>query len=433
MILAANKFVRPNGTTYGTSSGADWSNAYSGFSGISWGSVSAGDTVWIAGGTYTQNLNPTSGKKGTAGNTINVRRARADSSVCTSAAGWSSGFDATITQSNVGINLNDNDYFLISGATTASGGAIGWVLSCPSFTGEDYASTYTDSNNSQLEWIKFQGPGHVNYTGDSRGVSLSAAGTASDLTFSHIWIDKFTSAIFINGPDNITFDYLEMTDCSALNSASWHPNGIWASGCSGLTVSHSYFHTGTEGFGCGEGIFAEQSGGNSNWTIHNTVFAHLSATGLKPIQITSAVSGLHVINCTGYDLGTGLVYINGGSLSSSEVRNCLVPNGSIDGSGATLANNITANVACFTDAANDDFTILATTGGNFPRNAGATLASTYEIDRSGNTHGADGTWDVGAYEYAAGGGGTSGGTTGGGASYKVQISGKVTVTGNVAQ
>jgi hypothetical protein len=425
-LQAANFFVRPNGGTYGAENGTDWSNAYDGFSDITWASVAAGDTVWIAGGTYTQNLTPTSGKKGTSGNEINIRRARADSSVCTSATGWSSGFDATVTMSNVGIELSDNDFMVISGATTASGGAIGWILNCPSFTGEDYASTYNNTSNSRLEWIKFTGPGHVNYTGDSRAISLSAAGTASDLTFSHIWIDKFTSAIFINGPDNITFDYLEMTDCSALNSASWHPNGIWSSGCSGLTVSHSYFHTGSEGFGCGEGIFAEQSGGNANWTIHNTVFAHLNSTGLKPIQITSALSGLKVYNCTGYDLLTDLVYINGGSLSSSEVKNCLVPNGSIGGSGATAANNITANVSCFTDAANNDFTIISSTGGNFPRNAGTALASTYEIDRAGNTHGADGTWDVGAYEYTSGGGGTTGG---GGSGSSLTIGGSITIGG----
>src|SRR4029077_9352772 len=84
----------------------------------------------------------------------------------------------------------------------------------------------------------------------------------------------------------------------------------------------------------------------------------------------------------------------------SQIKNVLFPNGTIGGTGATLSNNISANVNCFVDAANDDFNIVSTTGGNFPRNAGTALATTYQVDRNGNIHGADGTWDVGAYEYA---------------------------------
>src|SRR5437763_886648 len=51
---AANWFVRPNGATYGSGNGSSWTNAWSGFSSIAWGSVACGDTIWIAGGTYTQ-------------------------------------------------------------------------------------------------------------------------------------------------------------------------------------------------------------------------------------------------------------------------------------------------------------------------------------------------------------------------------------------
>jgi len=44
---AANWYVMPNGGSYGSQNGKDWNNAYNGFSGISWASVSCGDTIWL--------------------------------------------------------------------------------------------------------------------------------------------------------------------------------------------------------------------------------------------------------------------------------------------------------------------------------------------------------------------------------------------------
>lgn len=395
---AANWYVRPSG---GSGAGTSWTAAWNGFNGINWASVAAGDTVWVAGGSYTTDLSPSSGKKGTSGNVIAVRRARSDSTACTGAAGWTTGFDSTITQTNAGIGLGDNDFFLVSGATTASGGAIGWDINCPAFTGEQYASTYFNTNNSSLEWIEFEGPGNVNYTGDSRAISLSAAGNASDLLFSHIKIHKFTTAIFINLVNNMTFDYLDMSDCSAANSASWHPNGIWVKDCNGLTVTRSWFHRGLQGFGVGEGIMTQQQGSVSNLTVANTVFSKLNSTGQKAIQLAGPTSNVLVYNCTFYDIGAPpAVYVNGGTMTgTSAVRNCLVPNGSVGGAG-TLSNNITANVNCFVNAAGDDFNIVGTIAPNFPRDAGVTLPAAYQVDRNGNIHGADGTWDVGAYEFA---------------------------------
>ena len=77
-VQAANWYVRPNGGIYGSENGIDWSNAYDGFSDIAWTSVSCGDTIWVAGGNYTQSLNLQ--KKCTSGSRLYIRRARADSS-----------------------------------------------------------------------------------------------------------------------------------------------------------------------------------------------------------------------------------------------------------------------------------------------------------------------------------------------------------------
>jgi len=73
-VEAANWYVRPNGSTYGSANGTSWTNAWSGWSGIIWASVNAGDTIWVAGGTYTQQLIP---NKGGTSDTARVTIARA--------------------------------------------------------------------------------------------------------------------------------------------------------------------------------------------------------------------------------------------------------------------------------------------------------------------------------------------------------------------
>lgn len=419
--MATNWYVRPNGSTYGTSAGTSWTNAWSGFTGISWASLSAGDTVWIAGGTYTQTMQPA--KSGGVGNPITLARARSDAAACTGATGWSSAFDVDVVQSNQQLSFDNFSNITIDGSTTASGGTWGWHLANPAFTGEDYDSTYFNSQNIIVRYVWMEGPGHVNYTGDSRGVSLSAAGTASNILFDHLKISKTTTAVFINGVSNVTFDHLDMSDCSALNSASWHPNGIWAAGATNLTVKNSYFHTGTEGFGVGEGIFAEQSGGNANWVIYGNIFSKLNATGQKAVQLTSAVNGLLFYNNTCDDTGVPCLYINGGSCTGTSAnKNNLLLTSSLDTCG-TAGNNTTAgSSAVFVDRTNNNYHIVSTTGAGFPRNAGVNLGSPYNVDPDGISRGADGTWDTGAYEFASGVPATSTGLSGG-----VSISGGVTL------
>src|SRR5208337_5568291 len=86
---AANWYVRPGGA--GSKTGADWNNAWD-VGSIGWSSVSGGDTVWLAGGTYTSQVHPTSSGRST-NNPIYVRRVQAADSVPVAAAGWNTSFD----------------------------------------------------------------------------------------------------------------------------------------------------------------------------------------------------------------------------------------------------------------------------------------------------------------------------------------------------
>jgi hypothetical protein len=335
---------------------------------------------------------------------LKIKRARSDTVKCTAASGWSAAFDSLVTITNQSLAINTQDWITFSGATTQTGGTWGILFDCPAFTGEDYGSIYPNSHNIQLRWVQFQGAGHVTYIGDSRGISLSAAGTASDITFFSVKINKFTTAVFINGPDNITFDRLDMSDCSALNSASWHPNGIWSSGCTNLTVKNSRFYKGTDGFGCGEGIFSEQGGGNSDWLIYGNRFVDLDNTGEKAIEITSATPNLFVYNNTFVNVIGGTITLSdipsstGGMQKNNFLYNTNLQTGL---SGMTSSNNVTAtDTTRFTNYATRDLHIVSTIGAGYARDAGVALGSPYDIDPDLVTRGVDGTWDCGAYEYA---------------------------------
>jgi hypothetical protein len=89
----------------------------------------------------------------------------------------------------------------------------------------------------------------------------------------------------------------------------------------------------------------------------------------------------------------------------------------------TVANNVDAVSNPFVDYANRDFRLASAV-------AGASVASPYSTDYSGNTRGSDGVTDVGAFEYDSGGGGTSGGGSG---DQRVTINGNVTFNGNITK
>src|SRR5262245_55844279 len=73
--------------------GADWAHAWTMADlNSSWGSVSGGDTVWLAGGTdYTTALQPA--VRGSSGNYVYIKRIMAsDTGNTTGVSGWNAGF-----------------------------------------------------------------------------------------------------------------------------------------------------------------------------------------------------------------------------------------------------------------------------------------------------------------------------------------------------
>ena len=137
-----------------------------------------------------------------------------------------------------------------------------------------------------------------------------------------------------------------------------------------------------------------------------------------------------IYNCVAYNFNriafttSSASYSNGygfritNAVSGSELKNCISTNNNAqdfnlhanvtkdyncsEDSTAAGSNSITGQVATdlFTDPANNDFSLKA---GSNAIDDGVDLSATFTTDFSGATHGSSGTWEMGAYDFAAGG------------------------------
>jgi hypothetical protein len=403
----ANWYVRPNGGSYGSENGTDWNNAFDGFSDIAWGSISPGDTIWVAGGTYTQSLQ--TGASGSSENPIAIRRARSDASACTSASGWSAGFDSTITHDSAEIALNSFNWLVISGATTASGGAIGWHITWAGDfegAGVSYVGASTASNII-IEWIEMEGPGNVTYTGDGRGIDATPFSSATNFTVRHCKIHGWESAMYFSGITGVIVEHCEAYDIRAVNSATFHPNLAFILASNGIIFRYNYFH----GY-IGEGLFWTNNDDDAqDAQVIGNIFSGTSIGGTSTkclqVDLLGTMTGMLVHNNTFddcYNIIAGDAVFSGCIARNNIVSRNQSGGGNPFGSFTNSNTLVTTDSGVFVNRAGGDFHIVSTIGAGFARNAGTNLAGNFTLDFDGNTYGEDGTWDIGAYEYTDGGG-----------------------------
>lgn len=401
-----NWYVRQNGGSYGNQNGTDWINAFNGFLGINWNSISCGDTIWIAGGNYTDSLQPS--KVCTNESRLYIRRARIDAPECTETNGWNPIYAANINHTG-GIRLfASNKYITFSGRTSTNGGNNGWYINFSGVTtgGNGIVFGHGDIHNDYLtfEYMDLQGPGPIYYTQDGRAIDgTPSLNIITGNIFSHMKIWNWESAIYNVGMSFSLYEYLDVSDIGTTNW-EFHPNGIIAWGSDNVIIRWSKWHTGANNYGVGEGIFIEQSGGCDNWKIYGNIFYNQKHTG-KNIEITANIIGMKIWNNTFYNNNFDPISFGPGIScgTGSEFKNNLSIMSGSSSCGITT-NNIQLNSPNpFVNSDNEDFHIVDTIGDNYPRNAGIDLSTHFITDMDGNAFGGDGTWDIGAFGYVSNG------------------------------
>lgn len=395
----ANWYVRPNGGSYGAENGTDWTNAFDGFSDIT--GLSAGDTVWIAGGTYTQSLTPAT--SGSSGNPIAYRRARSDAAACTGAAGWNVAFDAEIVHDAAEIALNSVDWLIFSGATTSAGGTHGWHIDW-SGTFEGAGLSYvgaSTASNIVVEWIDMEGPGFVTYTGDGRGVDATPFSAATNLTIRHCKIHGWESAMYFSGITGVIVEYCECYDIRAVNSATFHPNLAFILASNGIIFRYNIFH----GY-IGEGLFWTNNDDDAqDAEVYGNIFydTELGGSSTKCIQVDllGTMSNMIVMNNT-FDNCYNII-AGDATFSSCQARNNIVSRNLTGGTpfgSFTSSNNLsTTDAAVFVNRAAADYNIPDDIGAGFARDAGTDLSAFFTEDMNGNPFDENGAWDIGALAF----------------------------------
>ena len=140
-----------------------------------------------------------------------------------------------------------------------------------------------------------------------------------------------------------------------------------------------------------------------NWKVYNNAIVNLQ--GLGAGLAIDYGSGNVAKNNIFYNNNVNIIQFN----STSHDYNLFEDNYRTDGCdppcdldpglAASETNGIHGSADPFVDWENDDFDL---TSGTDARDNGTDLGTSYDEDAYGNTRGADGYWDIGAYEYVSG-------------------------------
>ena len=415
ICFAGDWYVRKGAT--GSNNGTNWTDAWNEMNQINWDSVAAGDTIWLAGGTYTSVL--AIGKSGTSQNRIYVKRVLSTDTVPTSAPGWNASYDSqVIINTDQGIywgTTNVGSYVTIDGQVDSG------IRSITPGTSWDSSSVRITAANTgvTLQYIDMAGPagsGLYTFANDCKVLSFYNA-SPTKLIVSQSMLHGCVDQVMLLGiGDGFIFEYNKLYDNNAQNSETYHPGTVASRACFGTMVYryNEHYNWSTEGIMLG----ANSGDTCCTWKVYGNIW-HSPFAGSNPrtVEAQYCDSTLYYYNNTVVDVSYSTInLVNGGTLSSASraYNNIVYNSGDINiGSGQRDYNAFSGSNAdahgvsnmpssAFTNYAGKDYTIVFTVGVNYPRNKGYALASEYNTDPNRVTRGSDGAWDIGAYECVSG-------------------------------
>ncbi len=417
---AADRYARPSsdcanngdGTTLACAASSGAAGAYKGLP----ATLTRGDTYYLADGSYGSYTFDDS-ESGTTVITLTK---------CTSAQSAVTGYLSTLCDGQAGFGswTFTKGYYTLNGVSRNAsnwGDKAAYGLSTSGASSiDDFGSVFCAAGLT-FRYANFGDLTNTSYSGSEPDEVLKGSGFRSPCTnwtleYSYLHNAAHYCLFCANGFDGATVRYNRFAygwGKEAIRGQINFKNG---------TIAFNQFHNacGNTGVG-GEGCTAEiaiwddcASGGCDNNKIYgNTFFRN---NGDENSGGTIVVGG-NGSSWAGSSASNTLVYNNtiAGISGSTNTGGNILVNG---GTGNTCRNNLgysiagTFTVSCNTASNNtevtsDPFVSFAT--GDLRLSgataAGTSLSSPYNVDMTGATRGADGTWDLGAYEYSAGGSG----------------------------
>lgn len=416
---AANWYVRPSG---GSGAGTSWTASWNTLQGIQWGSLSPGDTVWIAGGNYDGPCDTGSG--GSAGNPIYIKRALASEGACTGAAGWNAGYDSTVyiecrDDDNSNGFIVNNDYITIDGGVAHSGFTfhlryswhmnVYWTgaLQCygTGIQGLTFKNALIYGNAIQYCWSgdpKGECDGTTDRSG--RGMNIGAIGgyQNKDINISYVTFHTMCDPIHLGRNDGVTIDH-----CIFYNIGNFggndHPNVVYNhvedNGPYNIIFRNNVI---TNAACTGFYISVDQDYPTRNphgFYIYGNVFAHQPVNYPGTITFNTRVSqtdDIQVYNNV-FDTIDAPVSSYAGTVSGQFMNNYQIDCGNGSDWALTRFNNTnTSYTSAFANYAAKNFRPTSALPGGY------TLDPPFVVtDPDGNIRGDDDVWDLGAFEFVA--------------------------------
>jgi len=370
-VYSADYYVRAGVT----GDGSGWDNAWGDFNQVAWNSVSPGDTVWIAGGTYTMSLSPT--KSGTATDKITIRRAT--SAEHGTDSGWQESYDAQIVLVQ-GANIQTGESNLVIDGITKSGLTINLPVRVCNQEGI-YLLDSSDSVTVRNVLVDGMNDDWGNYGAYIKGTN----NIISHCEFRNVPNDGMK----LRGSGHI-IEYTKIgprsngvpNTCCSDNAC--HGDGIEIMGTSDIIFRYNHMDYSGAGlhFGIG-GLYSD------NWDIYGNIFTGYSDNKLRKNSASSYPGNIKAYNNVFYNL-YGAISI---PVDAKNNIYYLVENNKPGD-----ASNVEATSDPFIDAKNFDFHLNPTASQMIDK--GTDLGMQYNHDADSNIRGSDGAWDIGAYEYS---------------------------------
>jgi hypothetical protein len=420
--FAANWYVAKGAS--GSNNGTSWTNAWNEMNQINFSAVACGDTIWLAGGTYTSSL--TLNKGCTSGFPLTIRRVLSTDTVPVGTSGWQSSFDSQVTLANGNISAATGSAYIIVDGRLGTVASNNFGISLQE-TGGNWAISFgsVNANHITFSYVEVNGPACVvsqNCSSDTHALDLrNWSGAVDSITIDHCWLHRESEIVWAGaGASNLTIQYSQLDTSATTNDEHadimygagtmtnfiFRYNRVFASDNdgmlfeSGMHISGFYFYGNLYYWSMGPWITFKDSETLTNIYLYNNVFEYSSS--FNPPSGNHWASYMDFVTAPSSGAAKNNVFEGGGAGSWGGMTADYNAYSSDVGKGDSGAHSFTytkgtqfVNVPNGSNPSAADFHLTAagvtTFGGN-----GATLSAPYNSDVDGNT--CSSSCNVGAYQ-----------------------------------